>query len=55
MHVISVREHPEYCETAVAYFQKYWANEDSLMVYEDCIRHSLITNDFISRIYEAKL
>ena len=37
--VISVRETPAYCQAAIAYFQKHWASEDSMMVYEDCIGH----------------
>ena len=41
MNVINVREHPEYKDRAVAYFQSKWANESSMMVYEDCILHSL--------------
>lgn len=39
MRIISVRENPEYKDTAVAYFQNHWASEDSMMVYDDCITH----------------
>ena len=41
MEVINVCERPEYKERAIAYFQKTWANEASMMVYEDCITRSL--------------
>ena len=39
MKIISVRENPAFVETAITYFQKHWASEDSAMVYDDCIRH----------------
>lgn len=44
MNVISIREFPEYKEEAIQYFQRIWANEGSLKVYEDCILHSLTTD-----------
>ena len=41
MQIISVRENPEWTETVISYFQKRWAGENSMMVYDDCIRHCL--------------
>ncbi len=41
MKVISIRENPEYAKTAIAYFQKQWASEASMMVYEDCINSAI--------------
>lgn len=41
MRILSVRERPEMCDAAIAYFQEKWASEESRMVYEDCIRMSL--------------
>lgn len=37
MKVISVRENPEYTQTAIKYFQAHWATDDSKAVYDDCI------------------
>lgn len=39
MRIVSVRENPEFTNVAITYFQKHWASEDSMMVYDDCIRH----------------
>ena len=39
LHIVSVREKPAYTEAAIRYFQKHWASEDSMMVYDDCIKH----------------
>lgn len=40
MRVISVLEAPEYLERAIGFFQRHWASEDSMPLYDDCIRHS---------------
>lgn len=41
MKIISVREHPEYLEKTISFFQSKWASADSMMVYEDCITSAL--------------
>ena len=39
--IVSIRENPIYVNEAIAYFQKHWANEKSMMVYDDCIRNCI--------------
>lgn len=41
MTILSVRKESNYAQTAIAYFQKHWASEESKMVYEDCILNCL--------------
>lgn len=41
MKIVSVRENPEFANAAITYFQKNWASEASMMVYDDCIRHCI--------------
>lgn len=45
MKIVSVRENKELAPLAVKYFQEKWAEENSLMLYEDCIMNCL---DFIN-------
>ncbi|PFQ80861.1 GNAT family N-acetyltransferase [Priestia megaterium] len=45
MQIINVREHVEYQDKAIQYIQSKWANENTLKLYEDCITHSLKTNN----------
>jgi len=45
MKIISVREQPEALESIISYFQKTWASETSMMVYDDAIRSSLMSDN----------
>ncbi|MBR4081292.1 MAG: GNAT family N-acetyltransferase [Clostridia bacterium] len=49
--IISVRTHPEWTDRAVAYFQQHWASEDSMMVYDDCIRHAVTAKSPLPQWY----
>ncbi len=41
MKIISIRENPSYKDIAIQYFQKRWANETTMKIYEDCISNSI--------------
>lgn len=41
LNIISVKENPSYKEIAIKYFQKIWASESSMMVYDDCISNCI--------------
>lgn len=41
MKIISVREHPELAEAAIAYFQRQWATPETMMMYRDAIIHAI--------------
>ena len=41
MQVLSIKENPELIDRAIAYIQSKWANENSQMVYEDCIKYCI--------------
>lgn len=51
MKIISVRENPEYVDIAIKYFQEKWANTESMMVYEDCIKNSISAETEIPQWY----
>lgn len=41
MKIISLRRSPEFLERAVTYFQDKWVTEESMSVYDDCLRHCI--------------
>lgn len=41
MEIVSLRNNPECLERAIVYFQEKWATEDSMAVYDDCMRHCI--------------
>lgn len=51
MKVISIKEYPEYKDRAIKYFQGKWANEESMMVYEDCILNCITTPNPLPQWY----
>ncbi|MNK01352.1 acetyltransferase [compost metagenome] len=50
MKIISVRENPEYKQTAIEYLQKSWP-EISAVMYDDCITHSLTAKNSLPQWY----
>ncbi len=54
MEIISVRENPEMAEEFIKYFQSKWASEDSMMVYEDCIKNCISVKSFLPQWYLLK-
>jgi GNAT superfamily N-acetyltransferase len=51
MKIISVRENPEYKDKTIKYLQSKWANEKSVMVYEDCITHCISSPNSLPQWY----
>ena len=49
--IVSVRERPDLTDSAVAFFQRHWASEDSMAVYDDCIRSSLSSESPLPQWY----
>lgn len=50
MKIISIRQHPEYADKAIAYFQQSWP-EVSPILYEDSISHSIGASQALPQWY----
>jgi len=53
--ILSVREHPSLAGDFIAFFQRRWASEDSMMVYDDCIRSCLSSKSPLPQWYAMRL
>lgn len=51
MKIVSIKENNEYLKQMILYFQKVWASDDSMKVYEDCITHACDSLDTLSNWY----
>lgn len=55
LHIVSVRENPAYTETAIRYFQKHWASEDSTTRQELLRRNQAIYEEYASGVRMEEL
>lgn len=51
MQVISIKQQSEYAERTIRYFQKQWASEESMQLYEDCITRSITSPSSLPQWY----
>ncbi|EMG26684.1 hypothetical protein [Listeria fleischmannii] len=51
MQIKSLRKTPKLLRPAINYFQAKWANEDTKMIYEDCLAHALETENPLPQWY----
>lgn len=55
LELFSIRERPELADDAIAFFQRHWATEDSMRVYDDCIRSCLESESPLPQWYVLML
>ena len=51
MKVLSIKANPSLVDEAIRYFQLHWANDANKMVYDDCLRHCLTTENPLPQWY----
>lgn len=51
MKIVSVREQPEFVEDVTNFIKGIWANENNQMVYEDCIKYSVLSDNSLPQWY----
>lgn len=51
MEILSLREHPQRLHEILAYIKDKWASEQSKVVYDDCLQHTLNTDSPLPQWY----
>lgn len=51
INLLSLRDNPAYLERAISYFQDKWATEDSMAVYDDCLRNCINADNLLPQWY----
>lgn len=51
MKIISIRQSPEFKDSAIDYFQSVWASPNTMKVYEDCITHAITASGPLPQWY----
>lgn len=54
MELISLKQNPESKDEILKYIQSKWANENSMMVYEDCLNHCFESDNSLPQWYILK-
>lgn len=51
MKVISIKENPSYFKEGLNYIQSRWASEETMLLYEDCLKHAMTSKQSLPQWY----